>query len=227
MKQSGILMGISLVCLLYIIILTELGKYFVGIRYELYVLYYGLGFIPICIHRLGHSRIWKLWYKQHVIHHHIQMYPSKNFDAPSPYKNTLDWKYNGNVLNFTLPSLLACILISSDYSKFCYLAACVGSMLVREDYIHEHIHLTDSPWKDKAWFKCLKSVHRIHHRGAMDTNYGFVDLFFDYWLGTLELPSTRVAPVGSAVEHGRPSVSQERRFLPRLAPVGGGKRRAV
>ena len=57
MNQSGILVGISLVCLFYLVILTELGKYLVGIRYELYILYYGLGFIPICIHRLGHTRL--------------------------------------------------------------------------------------------------------------------------------------------------------------------------
>ena len=215
MKQSGILVGISLVCLLYLGILTELGNYLVGIRYELYILYYGLGFIPICIHRLGHTRIWKLWYKQHVVHHHIQMYPSKKFDAPSPYKNTLNWKYNGNVLNFTLPSLLACILISSNIPKFLYLVACIGSLLIREDYIHEHIHLTDSRWKEYAWFKYLKAVHRIHHRGTMNSNYGFVDLFFDWCMGTLELPredtkllsSTSIAPVSSTIKNGRTSVS--------------------
>ena len=188
MNQSGILVGISGVCLVYLVILTELGKNLVGLRYELYILYYGLGFIPICIHRLGHTRVWKLWYKQHVVHHHIQMYPSKKFDAPSPYKNTLNWRYNGNVLNFTIPCLIACILISSNFSIFLYLSGCISSILIREDYIHEHIHLTDSPWKDYAWFKYLKAVHRIHHRRKMDSNYGFVDLFFDYCMGTLELP---------------------------------------
>ena len=161
MNQSGILVGISSFCFVYLVVLTELGKKLVGLRYELYILYYGLGFIPICIHRLGHTRIWNLWYKQHVVHHHLQMYPSKKFDAPSPYKNTLNWKYNGNVLNFTVPCLIACMLVSSNFSKFLYLAGCISSILIREDYIHEHIHLTDSPWKYYTWFKYLKSVHRI------------------------------------------------------------------
>ena len=64
-----VLVVISFSCFLCIVALTELGKKLVGLRYELYFLYYGLGFIPICIHRLGHTRLWKLWYKQHVIHH--------------------------------------------------------------------------------------------------------------------------------------------------------------
>ena len=192
MNQSGLLVGISSFCFVYLVVLTELGKKLVGLRYELYILYYGLGFVPICIHRLGHTRIWNLWYKQHVVHHHLQMYSSKKFDAPSPYKNTLNWKYNGNVLNFTIPCLVACMLISSDFSQFLYLVGCVSSILIREDYIHEHIHLTDSPWKDYAGFKYLKAVHRLHHRRKMDSNYGFVDLFFDYCMGTLELPRSDV-----------------------------------
>ena len=61
MEHVSILVRISFLCLVYNIILSEFGKWFVGIEYELYTLYYGLGFIPICIHRLGHSRIWKLW----------------------------------------------------------------------------------------------------------------------------------------------------------------------
>ena len=205
---------ISFFCFLFIFGLTELGKKLVGLRYELYILYYGLGFIPICIHRLGHTRLWKLWYKQHVVHHHIHMYPSKKFDSPSPYKNTLPWKINGNVLNFTIPCLIACMVISSDLSKFLYLVAAVGSILIREDYIHEQIHLTDSYWKDYVWFKRLKAVHRIHHRGKMNSNYGFVDLFFDYCMGTLELPRenislTRGSSLVVAVKRGRPSVSQK------------------
>ncbi len=206
------LVAISVFCFLYLVALTELGKNLVGLHYELYILYYVLGFIPIYIHRLGHTRWWKLWYKQHVVHHHIRMYPSKKFDSPSPYKNTLPWKVNGNVLNFTIPCLITCLVISSDLDKFLYLTAAIGSILARENYIHEQIHLTDSYWKDHAWFKTLKEVHRIHHRGKMNTNYGFVDLFFDYWMGTLELPShplTRSPPMVVAVEGGRPSVGQE------------------
>ena len=215
MEDSQILIRISLMCLFYLILLTELGKYMVGIRYELYILYYVLGFVPIGIHRLGHSRIWEKWYKQHVVHHHIRMYPSKRFDSVSPYRNTLSWKYNGNVINFTLPSLLACFLISSSFPQFVFLTCCIGSILVRENYIHEQLHLKDSRWKNYPWFQCLKSVHRIHHRGAMDSNYGFVDLFFDYCLGTLKLKkggnaprSTGVAPVSPAVGERAPPVRQ-------------------
>ena len=48
----------------------------------------------------------------------------------------------------------------------------------------------------------------------MNSNYGFVDLFFDYCMGTLELPRenislTRGSSLVVAVKRGRPPVSQE------------------
>ena len=81
-------------------------------------------------------------------------------------------------------------MMSSNLSMFLYLAASIGSILIRENYFHEQIHLVDSYWKDYVWFKHLKAAHRIHHSGKMDSNYGFVDMFFDYCMGTLELEKT-------------------------------------
>lgn len=181
--------GIVASCFVTVLAATEIGKPLVGLRYELYTTYYVLGFVPIFIHRLGHTRIWKQWFKQHVVHHHVRMYPSKRFDSPTPYRNTLDWKVNGNVINFVVPAFIICILMSANLLQFLYISGFVTLMLLREDYIHQQVHLSDSYWKEYSWYKTLKSLHRIHHEGCMDKNFGFVDLFFDLCLGTLAFPS--------------------------------------
>lgn len=180
---------VSFICLGTIATLTAAGNILVGLGYELFFLYYVLGFIPIAIHRLGHTRLWKLWFEQHVMHHHVKMYPSKHFDSVSPYRNELKWKYNGNVMNFAIPSFLACVAVSSSLPIFSYLVLCTALVLLREDYIHSQVHLRDSRWRNDRWYRALKAMHRVHHGGKMDKNFGFVDLFFDWTLGTLKFPA--------------------------------------
>ncbi len=188
LDMEGIAASISFFCFLSLVLASVIGHYLVSLRYELFFLYYIAGFGPILIHRLGHTRIWALWFKQHVIHHHIKMYPAKRFEAPAPYRNTLPWTSNGNVLNFTIPSFLVCFVVTSTWAQAIYVLACVSLILARENYMHEQIHLKDSRWGQTRWLQCLKAVHFIHHSGNMNKNFGFVDLFFDFCMGTLELP---------------------------------------
>lgn len=168
-------------------VLTFIGWKMVNITYEIFLLYYLYGFSIIYIHMMGHKQMFNHWFKQHTINHHIKLYPPKNFDSEE-YISGIPWYKNGNVIYYVLATLLGSIIIGKTYSMkiFLYLYSII--IMERENILHTEIHKSNSIFKNYTWYIVLKDLHRVHHRGKMNKNYGFSDMFHDYFNNSLEFP---------------------------------------
>lgn len=147
--------------------------------------YYGIGFILVYVHYLGHSKWGGLWRKQHVIHHHIRCYPYKKFLSIGPYKTlNIPIYKDGNIWMFLVPALLGCLLLSTNFMELIGMIIFSLIILIREDWLHQMIHT--SPRGNNSIFETLRELHYLHHKGDMKCNYGFCDPFHDWVLGTLK-----------------------------------------
>lgn len=62
-------------------------------------------------------------------------------------------------------------------------------MLVFQVYTHESTHIRGH-WAEKyEWFQDLRALHLMHHRGAINTNYGMYSFLTDSVLGSYQDPT--------------------------------------
>ena len=64
-------------------------------------------------------------------------------------------------------------------------------ILEKENILHTEIHKSNSMLKNYKWFVVLKELHKIHHQGKMNKNYGFSDMYHDYFNNTLSIPEIK------------------------------------
>ena len=141
------------------------------------------------IHLLGHQKSKNeyhlRWYAAHTLEHHVRLYPYKRFlnkiilgsnDPNEVYYRPILYVLGSTTLIFKgwFPMIVVCIVI--------VLIALVVS------WFHDQYHLDGTVLEKYGWFLTLREIHRIHHRGQMQTNYGVIDPFWDYVFGTLVMP---------------------------------------
>ena len=177
---------LSALCFLANLLASLLLYWVVGVEpWKVFVHYYGVGFILVYVHTLGHSRFGGWWRAQHVNHHHIKCYSFKHFLKPAPYVHNLAWHEDGNVWMFATPAVVGCYVLSSSFTQFLALGLYSLLVLLREDFFHQAIHTSPHWLEHYGLFQTLRSLHREHHKGKMNCNYGFTDMFHDAALGTL------------------------------------------
>lgn len=179
-----------LVCLCANVMASALLYWAAGVNpWKVFAHYYGVGFVLVFVHALGHSKYGGWWRKQHVHHHHIKCYSFKHFLKPAPYVHGLAWHEDGNVWMFAAPAVLGCWLLSSTITQFFALGLYSLLVLLREDFFHQAIHTSPHWLEDYGPFQTLRALHYKHHEGRMDCNFGFTDMFHDFLLGTLAMES--------------------------------------
>lgn len=140
------------------------------------------------VHRLGHTRIWPLWFEAHVVGHHLQQYPSKNFSSHVYRLNTWD-KYQLNTWAYVVVALLNLYLFNRwlhvTAPGLLYLIVLTLLFVAAEDRIHDLIHTTCDPEKLSPWLSYLWHMHRQHHSGNMKHNYAVLSLWLDWLYGSL------------------------------------------
>ena len=186
-SMEFILIFISMSCFLFNCFMSFVLNTFINLPiWCVFVHYYVIGMVLIGVHILGHSRYGGWWRKQHVFNHHIRCYPYKKFVRPVPYKNTIPIHKDGNVWMFAIPAIIGCWILTHTYIHFIGLLIYSLVILLREDWLHQMIHTTPHALEDTYIFNTLRILHHRHHIGKMSCNYGFVDPFHDWVLGTLE-----------------------------------------
>ncbi len=143
------------------------------------------------VHRLGHKRVWKAWFEAHVVGHHMQQYPAKQFTSGDKYRLNISDRYSLNTWAYVMMAVIILILFQALFRlsviKLLSLQLLTVLVLFAEDTIHYWIH-TQPPQsvKHMPWFTYLHDMHHAHHSGSMKCNYAVVSLWLDWIYGSLK-----------------------------------------
>jgi hypothetical protein len=177
--------------MLVCILMGLIGNLLVGTHIMLlYLLYFLCGITFYSIHRLGHTRIFPLWYKVHVVGHHLTNYPPSRFLSDGYLDNLLD--ITDTTRNMYLITAFFDLIIIRSFVQYnliqiSFIAMFLIFMLIIEDKMHYHYHLRNSYLNRYEWFQKLRWIHYLHHKGNMKQNYAIKDFLLDWLSGNLML----------------------------------------
>lgn len=132
-------------------------------------------FLGYWVHWVFHQS-WSLWFFQAHMNHHLIQYPPTNFLSDTYRSAGKDSTVILFAVAFT-PVILA-IIILTLFGIFS-LTTCTITLVTLlawgfvHDYFHDQFHLTNTFWKQFAFFLKLRSTHYVHHLD-MSKNYGIV-----------------------------------------------------
>jgi hypothetical protein len=153
-----------------------------------YFLYLTSGSLFYFVHWLGHKNWIEVWYRAHVVGHHVYAYNSRTFLSEKYVVNWYD-KYDLNTYMYAVAGVCYLLVFwyvtGYDYLRMGIIIMCMYLILMVEEYVHQEYHLKDSKLDKYEWFRKLRWIHYLHHSGDLQRNYAMKDFLIDIVTGNM------------------------------------------